>query len=301
MGARLEGQKLRCFLSAPNFVDTTALREILAHLEVEVSSIENLPPAGDLPTARLVDQIRNASFVLCVLPAERGGAALFELGVGIGLGKPVFLVVENKESLATGLLSLPLVISPPDASETLRFHLEAFIDNLKLPAKTSSSKVKIPRFYGGGPAIELTPMPARPASGFLAELRVAKAFQRIGGLVTLSPTFGSDAEADMVVWLPGATDIGAGGPVLVEVKPMAKERFPANGVRQLERLIRRSHLRAAILVTGTAEKGVAARVIDGAYLYALSAAELEKFSAAEDLMLELAKARNRQAHGASLS
>ena len=300
MAAYVSEQQIRCFLSSPRLVDTARLRQVLGELGVEVSSVDELPTAGELPTAKLLNQMRSASFVLGVLTKDKGDAVLFELGVGIGLGKPVFLIAEHKESLATGLLDLPLVVSSLSAVETLRFHLEAFITNLKLSRGTSISTRRPPRFYGGGEAVPV-PLDHPQPRGMVAERRVAEALRRAGGNVTVSPTFGTDAEADMVVWLSGPIDLGAGGPILVEVKSTARGRFPEGGVRQLERLIRRSHLRAAILITNTTEKGVAARMLDGAYLYALSISELERFAESEELVRELTKARNRLAHGVSPS
>lgn len=144
MVAHAGGQKVRCFLSSPRLVDTAPLRLVLGELGVEVSSVDELPTAGELPTAKLLNQMRNASFVLGVLTKDKGDTVLFELGVGIGLGKPVFLIAEHKESLATGLLDLPLVVSSLGSVETLRFHLEAFITNLRLARGTSTSTS--PRF-----------------------------------------------------------------------------------------------------------------------------------------------------------
>ena len=288
--------KMRCFLSSPRLIDTAQIRRILRDLNIEVGSVDDLPTAGELPTTELLNQIRSASFVLGVLTEEGSSAVLLELGIAIGLGKPVFLIAEDKASLATTLLGLPLVVSPLTAIDTLRFHLEAFIANLILPRRSTPSGKKPVRFYGGGEAVP----DARSAPSMLGtviERRVADAFMRVGGSVTMSLKLGTGAEADMIVWLPGALDIGAGGPLLVEVKASAKQRFPEGGLRQLERLIEQSHLRAAVLVTDTAEEGIAVRMLQGAYLYAISISELERLAEADALLPELIIARNRLAHG----
>lgn len=102
----------------------------------------------------------------------------------------------------------------------------------------------------------------------------------------------------MIVWLADP-DLGAGGPLLVEVKARAKEAFPAQVLRQVRRLLDKSHLRAALLVTNAPDLGVSGRIVEGAFVYAVSIPELERLSEAGELGRELRRVRNRLAHGAA--
>lgn len=286
-------QPLRCFLSSPRLVDTAKLRDVLTRLAVEVASVDALPTAGDLSSSELVNRIREATFVVGVVSDIDSSAVLFEVGIALGMSKPVFLVADDKESLTTSLLGLPLVVAPLSDTNTLQFHLQNFVASLSFARPKTQSKVI--RMYGGGEAIP-TPL----TGGQLAEARVAAAFRKAGSEVTVSPRFNSESEADMIVWLSSAMDLGAGGPLLVEVKSTARESFPQGAIHQVERLLEKSHLRAAVLVTNSPEKGVAARMIKSSFLYSLSIAELERLAEADMLPHEFIKARNRLAHGVTL-
>jgi hypothetical protein len=286
--------RLRCFLSSPFLVDTEPLRRVLTGLNVELGSIEEFPSAGQSPVELVSAQIRRASFVLGVITGEENAAVLFELGLATGLGKPVFLIADDKERLASSLLSLPLVVAPLTDTENLRFHLEAFLASLALPRQATTAPRKPPRFYGGGEAVSLPRSSGSPEAR--SEQRVEAAFRRAGANVTVSPQIAEGSEADMIVWLPDL-DLGLGGPLLVEVKSRATEAFPVNGIRQVERLLCRSHLRAAVLVTNAPDPGVSGRVVQGAFVYAVSIPELERLAEAGKLTQELKRIRNRLAHG----
>jgi hypothetical protein len=147
--------RLRCFLSSPFLVDTGSVRRVLQDLNVETTSIDDFPPAGQTPVEAVSAQIRRASFVLSVITGDRNAAVLFELGLAMGLGKPVFLVADDKDHLAASLLSLPFVVTSLNDVETLRFHMEAFLASLALPRKTSTVSKRRPRFYGGGEPVPI--------------------------------------------------------------------------------------------------------------------------------------------------
>jgi Restriction endonuclease len=214
----------------------------------------------------------------------------------MGLGKPVFLVADDKEHLASSLLSLPFVVASPYDVETLRFHMEAFLPSLALPRKTSTVSKRPPRFYGGGEPVPIQRTDSSPEAQ--VERRVAAAFRRAGANVTVSPQIAEDSEADMIIWLPDP-DLGAGGPLLVEVKSRATEAFPAGGVQQIRRLLDRSHLHAAVLVTNAPDPGLSGRIMGGAFVYTVSILELERLAEAGKLGQELKRVRNRLAHGAA--
>lgn len=285
---------LRCFLSSPFLVDTGPLRRVLQDLNVEVGSVEDLPSAGQMPAAEVMRQIQRASFVVGVLAAE-SSAVLFDLGVAIGLGKPAFVIADDKERLAFSLQSLPLVVASPADVETLRFHLESFVASLALRSKAPPAAKKPPRLHAGGETIPIRHRPSRSEAD--TEQRVEAAFRRAAANVTVSPHIAEESKADMIVWLPDL-DIGMGGPLLVEVKSRATETFPESDLQQVQRLLNRAHLRAAVLVTNTPDRGVSGRIIGGAFVYGVSVSELERLAEADELSLELKRVRNRLAHGA---
>lgn len=288
--------RLRCFLSSPFLVDTGSLRRVLKDLDVEFGSVEDFPTAGQTTVAAASTQIQRASFVIGVVAGAESGAVLFELGLALGLGKPVFLIAENKEHLASSLLGLPLVVAPLADTDTLRFHLEAFLASLALPRRTPAATALPHGFYGGGDAVPIPPPLRSPEVA--GERRVEAAFRRAGANVTVAPRIAEGSEADMIVWLADP-DLGAGGPLLVEVKARAKEAFPAQVLRQVRRLLDKSHLRAALLATNAPDLGVSGRIVEGAFVYAVSIPELERLSEAGELGRELRRVRNRLAHGAA--
>lgn len=263
---------------------------MLRELGVAVDSIEDLPPAGELPRFEISLRIQRASFVLGILAGEHSASSsvLFEIGVAVGLGKPVFLITE-REDLASSVASLPLVVAPVNEVSAIRFHIDAFVASLAHPQLPPTLK-KPPRFYGGG-AVLVAPH----HGGVSSERRVEEALRRTGASVTVSAKAAA-TEADMIVWLP-ESDLGVSGPLLVEVKEQATEAFPQRATDQLLRLLADFHLRAALLVTNAKEQGITGRVTDGTHLYSVSLVELERLTRSGGLFSELRRVRNRLAHG----
>ncbi|WP_159006509.1 hypothetical protein [Bradyrhizobium sp. S69] len=285
----------RCYISSPVLLNTEPLRNLLREMLVDVGDVEEIPPAGEVSVSQLERQIRAASFICGVISTKIGsGSVLFEIGVAVGLGKPVFLIAEDKSDLPVTVRTLPFVETSIADTDTIRFHLEIFVANLELPRKTSSVK-ESPRFYGGG---ESYPIASREQINTLpsTEGRVAVAFERAGASVTLSPRFGNDAEADMIAWLPDL-DIGIGLPTLVEVRSSAREQFPPRAMDLIRKLLVRSHLKSAIIVTNAPDDDIVGRMFGSGYVFSISINGLENLAQTGQFVSGLKRARNRLAHG----
>ena len=294
---------LTCYISSPLLVDTSPLRKLLAELGVTPIGVEELPTAGQAIASTLESWMRHTSFVCAILPAAQSANVLFEIGLALGLGHRTFIVAEDGADIPLPIERVPHLIAALDDTDTIRFHLEAFIASLPTPTKamtaTAASVVRNPgKFYGGGEAVSIgrdgLPLLNR---GREIEHEVAKLLGNVSTQVTRSVQV-SGFEADMLIWLR-ELDIGQGSPVLVELKLSASEAFPDRGLRQVMRALTEARLRAAILVTSAPGLEITARLLAGMTVFSVSLEGLRHEITMGTFLDNLRRLRNRIFHGAA--
>lgn len=290
---------LTCYVSSPQLVDTGPLRNLLADLGVQAIAVDTLPTAGEALAPLLRDWLRQASFVLAVLPHGSSPNVYLEIGLALGLSRPLFLLVDGDGELPFALQRLPSLRASFDDVETIRFHLEAFIANLRQQgAKAAAAIAARPmRFYGGGEAIPVDRVPA-PPSFSKAEREVGRLLGEVATQVTASARVGDRFEADFLAWLPDP-EIGQGGPILIEVKASAMEPFPAKAEQQVLAALKSAHLRAGIIVSGHSGHALTGKLIGGVILYAISFNGLRDAIENATFLDDLRRTRNRLFHGVS--
>jgi hypothetical protein len=279
---------LSCYISSPLLVDTTALRELLVELGVTPIAIDELPTAGQAIAPTLQSWMRSASFVCAVLPAKQSANIFFEIGLALGLGRPVFTIAEESADIPVPIERLPYVKASLADIDSIRFHLEAFLASLpkrsrRITAAAAPVVSSPQRSYGG----EAVPIDSKNISrlGLESEREVADLLGSVSTQVTLGAPVGERFEADMLIWLRDL-DIGQGGPVLVEIKLGAKEQWPTRALRQI-----------AILVTNAPDAEMTAYLAGGGIVFSISIDGLRHEIAAGTLLDALRRLRNRIFHG----
>jgi hypothetical protein len=122
-----------CFISAPFAADLGALPSILDKrgiqwewAKLEPSYSERLP--GDLRRI-----IRRVNFVAAVLidPSDDPNI-LYEVGIAVGIGKPVFLILPIDRQVPLKLIGFPHVRAPLKDEKAISFHLDMLIRYLNM-------------------------------------------------------------------------------------------------------------------------------------------------------------------------
>jgi nucleoside 2-deoxyribosyltransferase len=300
---------ISCYLSIPLGINTGTLRHALADLNVQVSSLEELSPAGSNFASAIQKQMNDADFV-CVVLTDQNPNVLFELGLAIGLGRPVIIVAEPRANLLPPVLtSFPIVQSSADNVEALKFHLRIFLENLKRvrsEKKAKSENVIKPRGIGRIPTAapitgtlrRFTERQALPSTAREFEKLISDALESRRIEFLRGGAFGSVSESvrpDIVAWFPDAPpDIGS--PIIIEVKRTENRADIGQAIDQVREYLRVSRLRTALVVFEGAQSDIEIYPASAGYVFAISLNEFLRRVNDGNLLKRLVARRNRFAH-----
>jgi hypothetical protein len=283
-------RKRRCFISAAYGERLSALQRVLDDFEVNWDWARSVPL--NQPTLRIVlDAISRADFVIGVLdnlaPREN---VLLELGMGIGLRKPVVLLRSGEAVIPSDLSDFPSFATDLEDGKLLSFQLDLFIRGLE---KKGSAKRTFPFTSSKGHHLEDEPPPSRFASAI--EQSVAAAITRAGGRVTVPARTGRQMTPDLLMWLP-QLDPDLLNPAAIEIA--TRETGSEFLQQKLAEFVRSSGLRCGLIVANSIslERELRKRP-PIPYIFVLSLNELRSKLEGSELSLWLKKERNRLAHG----
>jgi hypothetical protein len=281
-------QPAQIFVSAAAGFDASAVRDLVRAANMTAVGWQDLPPAP------LVDaiskQIANCNGVVGVV-AESGvpASVVFEVGVAIGQGKPVVLLLEDRDgqaSIPPVLAGLPLVVLGGNVLATSSRLAEALA---KPPIPVSAAlRPELTRLQS-----KVEDVAARAWTDE-SELRVATAFAALGARVIPQSPGNTRARADLAIWLDTAA-LSELNPVLVEVAGRRAQRN--DKIDQLAEHLRATRCLLGLVVMQEPHEpawhtrpGVIIATVGLEWLQAVSP---------EDFARELTRGRNQFAHGAS--
>ncbi len=132
------GKDLKCFISSPASVKTGVIRSILRSLDVLPFDAFDFKP-GDEIYETVLDKIQDSDFVIAII--ERPSADVyFEIGISVGLKKPLFILVDPKCMLPNVVHGYVFLRTPLEDSEILRGSLSQFIQDIIKKKKTKKKK-----------------------------------------------------------------------------------------------------------------------------------------------------------------
>lgn len=130
------------FLSAPSTADVSTIRRLLEEEGVRAITAEELVDLGQTQREVLTEAIGNSDRMIAVVPdLPDHSNVLFELGLGIGLGKNVLLITGRNSNSAPDLMGIPFLRAGLDDEAALRFGLMHFLreDHGAKPHRKASS------------------------------------------------------------------------------------------------------------------------------------------------------------------
>ncbi len=245
-------KNLKCFISAPAEKGTSSLRRILGRLGVQ--SIDAFDfEIGDSISASVKSKIRASDFAIVVL-SEQNSNVLYELGICEGLGKPVFLLVEDSYNTPPFVSNYIYLRASLDNESLLIISLENFIAQLRknktalrgrkksfVDKKNETSSVtrnylsQIDRLRSQGQPTEI-------------EESVRRLFKELSISIETISDRSKDVGVDFAIWADKLSNT-IGSLVLVELKyGSLNERKIQSAERQLQTYLERSEAKAGILL-----------------------------------------------------
>jgi len=113
LGRKKNSKKLRCYMSAPVFIDTHPLEQLFNEIGVRVDNAMATAAAGQSIASVVRTLIQDADFVCGVFPdeGEVNPNVAMEIGMAIGMGRPVFMIKEGDQPLPMSLMDFSYVKS----------------------------------------------------------------------------------------------------------------------------------------------------------------------------------------------
>lgn len=286
--------KLRCFISAAAGTNISAVVRVLKKHEIEV--VDSVPPAGAEPLSSISKLFGQADFVLGVIGDERGSAStLFEIGLAIGIGKPVGTVVAPSISIPTTLRGFFSVFAEPSDEEALEFNIPIFLKTIRSSSPKNVIKSQMPSHATAriGPR-DSSQSTSTSQEHSLVEQEIAEALRGFAGasIVERSPKPG---QADFVAWIPSLQS-DFGNPVVFEAKSTIAAVDTDVLRNQMARFFSIPGLKTVIVAHPDEDHARMQFTGDG-YLFVFGLSELKRVLANDELNEMLVALRNKAAHG----
>jgi hypothetical protein len=293
-----------CFISAPFGATLGSLTRVLDRAEIRWEwARSNLDLSDRLP-GDLRKIIRGVDFVVGVI---LGGSAsdniMFEVGLAVGMGKPVLLVVADQRKVPSDLAGIPSVQASLDDEGALALHLDLLIrrsrQGPRYPVSGQSGTRSISQLHDFGLHTSLK-YDSKPESALEGEL--VTLIEQAGGRTLLHPRPESGARQitpDLLFFLPTA-DVELLNPAVVELKgqPQTPQQLLA-AEEQLLRFLQQTGVRTGLLIVrGLGQEPPTE--FRGSPLLNVFRLDFEKFRSLitrGELATYLHLERNRAAHG----
>jgi restriction endonuclease len=289
-----------CFILAPLGAPIKVLQEALSARGIRWTDATSLSVVG----APFKDQIRSAiasaDFLCAFMPHGSVPKNLaFELGIGVGLGRPLLIFAEPGAESPFGLDDSVYIRTALMDRKVVNAHLDAFLRHARRarsrPKFTLPSRRRVIDRVTALRDLNSTLRSGR-AGGREFEKFVADLFKRAG--YTVSASRGADdAGADMALWID-ELQASVGNPLLVELKYGRLSRGILRGVeQQLASYVTGTHGKAGILIYCDVRGKEFPSLPSGPpMVIRMSARELIEAVGRDHLAKDIADWRNRIAH-----
>jgi hypothetical protein len=244
-------ENLTCFLAAEHSAERSRLRQQLEERKVTCLSVDRTS-ARSGSSVSTQSLIQRSDFVVGILPPSTSQNIAFELGIALGLGKPVLLFAHKSSQIPFDLAALNVL--PIDRlEETMRDHyIEAFLRTItpskhvaqKAPARRDSNWARRLREI----RVEYAELLEKRGASFGQEFEhlVERAFKKAGFLVSGSPE--PDFGADLALASPKLSEAFT-LPILIEVKDNSRKELSQAVIDRLSALIADGRGGAGLVVT----------------------------------------------------
>jgi len=244
-------EQLTCFIAAEHSAERSQLRKQLEDRQVKCFSLDRLSGSTG-STVSVQSLIQRSDFVAGILPPSLSQNVAFELGIALGLGKPLLLFAHKSSLVPFDLASLNVLqIDRLDAT-TWNDYIEAFLRTIR-PSKhdfqkSVTRKEATPSRRWRDIRAEFTRLLEKPDVSFERKFErlVERAFKQAGFSLTASP--GPDFGADFALASPKLIE-ALSLPILIEVKDNLPNVLAQPALDRLSALVRERRGGAGLIVT----------------------------------------------------
>jgi hypothetical protein len=293
-------RRLTCYISWPQGVQIENLRLVLRESKVRTPSIGELVPAGVTSADVVRTDLERTDFVCGVLSASFANEnVLFDLGLAIGLGKPVFIIAEGSRLIPSSLASYPFLIAKIDETKPIAFHLKYFLKNLSRKSPRVAARYNPPTLSTSRRSRKsLQSRVMAIVNESQAEDLLLEAFKSAGIEAIAEPNLVKESgllRPDLVAWLPNSPK-DLGNPIIIEFSRMDQNLEPY--LQKLRESLRRAKVRTGLLVTIGPIERASPKIYPDGYIFILALHDLVDRIHSGSLIQLLISERNRSFHSA---
>lgn len=281
--------KHRCFISAAYGAQLQVLQRVLDSYQVRWEW-PVISPISEPILGSIVGAIKKADFIVCVLHGDTPSQnVLIEIGMAIGLGKPLLVLSVGKTEIPFDLSGSTVFVTDLHNEKLLSFHLDLFLRSLSERRKSKASPQ---------PSLP-TIRDATPLQLFDSDLEqsTAVAIARVGGRVTIPSRTSGERTPDLLMWLP-QFDKNLFNPAAVEVTGGTADVDLETLKLRLASFVRSTGLQCGLIVVNSVALEREARKLKPIpYVFVLTLNELKAKLQSSELASWVKHERNRLAHG----
>ena len=142
---------MRCFISREYNISSDileAIREVLDELKIQYFDMYSQDYGVDISSG-VIKLISNAEIVIAVI-TKNSANVLYEIGLAVGMGKGVFLLLDDSEEIPSDLYNLTYIKINDNLKENLMLPLKFFVDK-----KGKKPQIDYTKYYKKGLATKL--------------------------------------------------------------------------------------------------------------------------------------------------
>ena len=143
---------MKCFISREYNISPIILnriQEVLDELKIQYFDIYSQDYCVDMSSG-VIKLISNAEIVIGVI-TQNPANVLYEIGLAVGMGKGVFLLIDNSEEIPSDLYNLTYIKINDNLKENLMLPLSFFVDK-----KNKKNQIDYTKYYKKGLEPEFT-------------------------------------------------------------------------------------------------------------------------------------------------
>lgn len=282
----------KCFISAGYGAQLKELQGVLDHLNVVWEWARSAPSEPSILNS-VVSAIRGADFIIGVLQeGQLMGNVLVELGIAVGLGKPMLLLKTGDAELPSELNQSAVFDTDLMDRKLLEFHIDLFLRSMDGRSKPKRSTKTLPT--NKRPSKNT---PAPDLFGSALEQSVAAAITTHGGRVTIPSKSGQERTPDLLMWMP-QLDSELFNPAAIEAVSSKSSANLEKLQLQFASFLQSSGLRCGLIVVNSIAREKELRKLPPIpWIFWLTLHEFKARLASGDLGRWAKNERNRLAHG----
>lgn len=293
-----------CFVSAPFGANLGALTRVLDRADIQWEWARSNLDSSDRLSGDLRKIIRGLDFVIgVIIGGSDSDNIMFEVGLAVGMGKPVLLIVADQRRVPSDLASIPSVQASLDDEKALALHLDLLIRSSRqghrypISGKSGTNLAAQLNNFELGARVRYDTKPNSALEGELVAI-----VEQAGGRALLHPRLEGETRQfipDMLFWLPAA-DAELLNPAIVELKgqlPAPKQLLAAE--EQLLLFLKQTGVRTGLLIVqGLGQESRAQfRGNPSLNVFRLDFEQFRRLITRGQLASYLHQERNRAAHG----